>query len=299
VVATFGGLISSPLRPYFDGTVNGTTVNYITNTNAQAGLVASLVAFFGQAAVLRCTDSGFLPYTGQNMRDAHRSFKVGPGEFNTFNMILLSVLTTAGVSAADVAAISSVLESTRGDICNNCGGSTDPVPVRTFVLQVVPKSNHPWTDGNVNVGFQVDGTEGASITLQPGSLYAFQNSEPACRHPVYISTSDQGASLGEITAGVAYPGNNPLQSCQGRILYFTPSQSQVGQQLYYQCQFHTRMGGPIFIGASPTTSAGSGTSGTQAATGTSTGEPLVPSIAHYAVPGLLLVALCLFSLLAF
>jgi len=236
------------------------------------------------------------------MRQTHQAFKVGPGEFNTFNDVLIGVASSAGVSSADTTAVRTVLESTRGDICNTaCSG--DPVPETIFVLNTQPKSAHPWTDGNT-VGFKIDGVEGGGVTLQPGKLYGFQNMAP-CAHPLYISLSDQGAGASEVPSGLSYPNGNPFGACNGATLFFTPEASQVGTQLYYQCQVHLRMGGPVTIGSAPSTSVASSSGASSGATsGASSGTPTTGSTTAaedsssvIAVPAFFFLAMCLFFLL--
>jgi len=197
VTATFQGLTASTLLPYFNGTVPGTH-NFIVDATRRGNLVAGLVAFFGGA--LGCSDNGFPTYTGGDMNTTHRPFPVGPGEFDLFNTILLGVLRTNGVAPGDVAAVSGVLESQRTAVCNQCG-RTDPQP--SFILNVVPKVLHPWTDGFPS-GFKIDGVEGGNVTLQVGNTYGFQNMG-GCAHPLFISTSDQGAGASPLTSGVVFP----------------------------------------------------------------------------------------------
>jgi hypothetical protein len=238
------------------------------------------------------------------MRAAHQSFKVGPGEFSTFNDVLIGVATAAGVSAADTTAVRNVLESTRGDICNTpactggsstSGGTSGPIqPTTTFVLNVQPKSSHPWTDGNT-VGYKIDGVEGGGVTLTAGRLYGFQNMAP-CAHPVYISTSDQGAGSAEVPDGLSYPGGNPFGGCNGATVFFTPTTAQIGTALYYQCQVHLRMGGPLtIVGPGGTATSSSSTSG--GVSGTSTTGEEVPGSGAFAAPAFILLAMCLFFML--
>jgi hypothetical protein len=239
---------SSTLVGFFDGTVPAGSTDFTTNTAAATALSNSLVAFFG--AALSCTDPGFPVYNGGTMKAVHANMPIGLKEFNTFNSALLGVLASAGVAQGDLDAVKAVLESTKGDICNqpDCLGLP---PTTTFVLQVAPKNAHPWKGQGYPDGFVVDGTEGPILTLQVGKSYTFQNNAP-CIHPLYISSSDQGAGAGEVTAGVTFPNGDNLGTCGGKQLVFTPQASQNGQTLYYQCQAHVKMGYQLQIGTGGT-----------------------------------------------
>jgi hypothetical protein len=188
------------------------------------------------------------------MTAVHRNMPIGKAEFEFFNAKVVEVLRESGVTQADQLAVGGVLESLRRAICNglDCFGAQGI----NFVLDVVPKSNHPWTDGFPS-GYKVDGVQGRTVALAVGTTYRFTNLG-TCQHPLYISSSDQGSGAGAITVGVNYPGNNQFGTCNGAFLDFTPQASQNGQTLYYQCQNHARMGGPLLIGtqAPPLTTGG-------------------------------------------
>jgi hypothetical protein len=248
---------------FFDGHIPAGSTNFTDPANgAKLGALAGgLVAFFGTA--LGCTDSGFPTYTGGDMKTVHSAMPIGLKEFNTFNGALLSVLRTAGMSQPDLDAVNAVLQSTKGDICNQAD-CKPTVPGETFVVGTAPKVNHPFVNQGFATGFVVDGTEGRELTLQVGTPYTFQ-SNAACIHPLYISTSADGAGAGEVTAGVTYPGGDNLGVCQGKSLVFVPQPSQDGMLLYYQCGAHLKMGYKINIGT-PTT-------GASTASTVSTGTP--------------------------
>jgi truncated hemoglobin YjbI len=258
VSKTFEAALGSPtLVGFFDGTVPAGSTDFTTNQAAATALSNSLVAFFG--AALSCTDPGFPTYTGGTMKAVHANMPIGLKEFNTFNSALLGVLASAGVAQNDLDAVNAVLQSTKADICNqpDCLGLP---PTTTFVLQVAPKNAHPWKGQGYPDGFVVDGTEGPILTLQVGKSYTFQNNAP-CIHPLYISSSDQGAGAGEVTAGVTFPNGDNLGTCGGKQLVFTPQASQNGMTLYYQCQAHVKMGYQLQIGTGSVT--GGVTAGTQ------------------------------------
>jgi len=294
VTNTFVALINSPLRSYFNASVRGTTKNFITDLTRQGQLVNGLVSFFGQAAVLSCTDVGFPAYTGADMTATHIAFPIGPGEFDLFNTLLLGVARSAGVVQSDLTAIGAVLESTRPAVCNQCGApstSTGSQPNNgppPFVLYVVPKVNHPWTDGFPS-GFKIDGTEGGAVNLTVGVQYGFQNMG-GCAHPLFISTSDQGAGLSPVTTGVIFPQGNQFGACGGQVLFFTPDASMQNTRLFYQCQNHMRMGGPINIG-NPGNPSGTSAAVTLTGSATTSGEQ---SYAAVVVPSIVLALLLVF-----
>jgi len=55
-------------------------------------------------------------YTGGSMAAVHSRMGINNNEFDFFVTVLLGVLTKSGVTAADVATVKNVLESTRGSI---------------------------------------------------------------------------------------------------------------------------------------------------------------------------------------
>jgi len=120
VVATFGAVTAdgTPTKSAFDGSVCN-SINYIGNSQATGQLAGSLVAFFGQAGVLGCSDPTFPAYTGNpSMADVHRKFPINLATFNFFNNALLGVLNGAGVTQADQNAVNAVLQTTQPAICN-------------------------------------------------------------------------------------------------------------------------------------------------------------------------------------
>jgi len=121
VTSTVNAVVASgtPTLPFFDGTVPTGSFNYVANGTAVGILIGKLVGFFGQYAVLGCSDSTVPPYTGNpNMQIVHQNMPITLGVFNFFNNALLNVLTVAGVTPADVAAVNAILQSTRPFICN-------------------------------------------------------------------------------------------------------------------------------------------------------------------------------------
>jgi hypothetical protein len=142
VVGTFGRLIDESLtpnlRPYFNGTLDSGK-DFIDNSANQASLVNRLVTFFGQAAILNCTDGSVGAYVGNpNMKTVHQNMPIGVSQFNAFNDRLIYVLNAAGVTTADQAAVRGVLDSTKGDICNqaDCESDSSSKSAATFLAPV-------------------------------------------------------------------------------------------------------------------------------------------------------------------
>lgn len=117
----------------------------------------------------------------------------------------------------------------------------------TLIATVQMKSNaHPWFGMGSPFGYAIHGQEGRPLTLTAGQTYTIVN-EASCEHPLYISSSAIGAGQGIVEEGVVYPNNNPRAVCNGTSLKFTPTSSQIGQPLWYQCTNHAQMGGTITI----------------------------------------------------
>jgi len=118
VNGTVLGLVApnAPTRKYFDGRKPPGSLNFLDprNVGALIRLKNSLVKFF--YGPLGCTDRPILNYTGGSMKGAHAAMGITSDDFTFFVDTLLGVLSKAGVTAADVKTVKSVLESTRGDI---------------------------------------------------------------------------------------------------------------------------------------------------------------------------------------
>jgi len=117
VTGTFGKITapSSPILKFFNGVQPPGSTDYLNkNKDALAGLVHGLVTFFGGA--LGCQDGTVSKYGGPSMRDVHKLMGIHNAEFNFFNIQLLEVLRSAGVSRPDRMAVDKVLNTTRTDI---------------------------------------------------------------------------------------------------------------------------------------------------------------------------------------
>ncbi len=114
-----------------------------------------------------------------------------------------------------------------------------------FVVTLVEKDKrHPWFGKGLvgrghEIAFAVDGVPGKELTLVRGQTYQFEiRSDPL--HDFYLSTSAVGRGRGVLADGV--DGNFTFDG----TVTFTPT-AQTPDVVYYQCQNHTYMGGPIFI----------------------------------------------------
>jgi len=117
VTGVFGKITapSTPTLKFFNGVQPPGSTDYLNrNKNALPGLVNGLVTFFGQA--LGCHDGTIAKYGGGTMKQVHGSMGVNTMAFNFFNFKVIDVLRAAGVAAADLTAVHSLLNSTKGDI---------------------------------------------------------------------------------------------------------------------------------------------------------------------------------------
>ena len=140
-----------------------------------------------------------------------------------------------------------VVKRPDGSRLFGCCGVTQKPTEATFDVNVATKTTqHPWYGQGSMLGYVVNGEQGRTVNLKANKSYVFTN-HGSCDHPFYISTSDVGAGQGEVTEGVS--SEDILRVCDGSSLTFIPTSSQVGQQLYYQCRVHEKMGGPIHVSA--------------------------------------------------
>ena len=112
----------------------------------------------------------------------------------------------------------------------------------TFQVFVVANTDHPDPGAHFEV-FEVDGVQGAELTLERGKTYIFQMNNTPALHPFFISTSDVGGDLGasEWTDGVT--GN--FATGNDVVTFVVPVIAP--DLLYYQCSNHLIMGWKLNI----------------------------------------------------
>jgi hypothetical protein len=95
----------------------------------------------------------------------------------------------------------------------------------------------------VTVGavYSINGVAQAPVTLVRGTTYTFQMVDVIFIHPFYMSTSASGGGLEMYTEGVS-----PTSVSGNEVMTFAVPPN-APSQLYYQCQAHTGMGGPINV----------------------------------------------------
>jgi len=117
VTATFGRITrpSSPILKFFNGVQPPGSIDYVNKNKDQLpALVDGLNTFFG--AALGCGDGTVGKYTGPKIKTVHEKMGIKFSEFSFFNIQLLQVLKTSGVSFNDLRAVDKVLNNTRDDI---------------------------------------------------------------------------------------------------------------------------------------------------------------------------------------
>jgi hypothetical protein len=72
-------------------------------------VISFLFSFVSGSDVGGCKDDTIPAYKGASMQVIHAGMGVTDQVFDTFNKLLLGILTTSGVSQADAAAVGSVL----------------------------------------------------------------------------------------------------------------------------------------------------------------------------------------------
>jgi len=113
VNGTVGKIVSakSPIKVYFDGTKPPGSTNYLQDADALAGLIKSLVSFFGDA--LSCPDGTIAPYSGPKMDKVHQRLGISIHESTFFNDQVIAVLAGFGVEESDQVAVRITLNTLR------------------------------------------------------------------------------------------------------------------------------------------------------------------------------------------
>jgi hypothetical protein len=154
---TITNIAGSSLKRFFDGSIAGTT-NFLGNATAAGILKAHLAQFFGQAALLNCTDNSVPAYQGNpNMQAVHAKFQISLADSILFNQLLISAAASVGVNAADADKVRIMLSSVRYDICNT-GNTCNPGSICDKYSIALNNTN------NGLLGAVVDGTVGKVTT---------------------------------------------------------------------------------------------------------------------------------------
>jgi len=116
-----------------------------------------------------------------------------------------------------------------------------------FIFGCSGSSNSPTTGSsasftvtapNAPSSYNINGTEGATLTLQRGQTYTFAVN--ATGHPFYIMTTPGINTANAYSSGVT---NNGIQN--GTLTFAVPSNAP--NTLYYDCSVHSAMVGTINI----------------------------------------------------
>jgi len=157
---------TSPIKIFFDGTQPAGSLNFLDPANGAAltALENGLVAFFGMAGVLGCTDEGYPTYTGGTLASIHQPMMINDTQFDFFVTSLLNVLTADKVAAGDVAAVNAVLQTTRSAIVF-AASTTSTGSSGTTTTGGNNPTPEPTVDGNNPALYQPS-------TLTPGAVAA-------------------------------------------------------------------------------------------------------------------------------
>ncbi len=104
--------------------------------------------------------------------------------------------------------------------------------------------SYPNYENAHHVVYTIDGEQGKPLVLHRGKTYTFDVNTPG--HPFFLTTEQGGANnySGEITEGV---DNSRVQ--EGTLTFTV--QQDLPDEIYYECGFHTNMGGVITVADSP------------------------------------------------
>eukprot|EP01128_Nolandella_sp_AFSM9_P007253 TRINITY_DN3920_c0_g2_i1.p1 TRINITY_DN3920_c0_g2~~TRINITY_DN3920_c0_g2_i1.p1 ORF type:complete len:636 (+),score=216.92 TRINITY_DN3920_c0_g2_i1:62-1909(+) len=131
-----------------------------------------------------------------------------------------------------------------------CVALSMAITVNVAVTSQTKTNGHPsfGAAGGINTGYALDGIEGATITVSPGTLIVFDTTALTALHPIYITSDSEGGRDGKdaITEGVAVEGGGGIESAfGGNNLNFTVPAG--ANTYYYHCVYHRFMGFKIEV----------------------------------------------------
>jgi len=112
-------------------------------------------------------------------------------------------------------------------------------------------SAHPYFSYSPFQVYEIDGVQGAELTLIRGETYYFTMDNVLFFHPFYLSTDmfggQSGSFVGQVTTGVTnLDAVGTYSATNNQTIAFTPNSSHA-DTLYYQCGNHMYMGYRIII----------------------------------------------------
>ena len=112
-------------------------------------------------------------------------------------------------------------------------------------------SAHPYFSYGPFQVYEIDGVQGAELTLIRGETYYFTMDNVLFFHPFYLSTDmfggQSGSFVGQVTTGVSnLDAVGTYSATNNQTIAFTPNSSHA-DTLYYQCGNHMYMGYRLII----------------------------------------------------
>jgi hypothetical protein len=242
-----GLLGNATTLPFFNGATPTGSTDFTKGGPALSKLTNGLITFFGQYAVLGCTDGTIGKYTGLALDVIHQPMIISGLVFDSFNQILLKVTASAGVTAPDNAAILSVLETTRVAVVKQATVPTAPSGggpgggSRTYEVGCGP-APLVCGGGGVYSLTQTLPTRGPTlgdpdITCFAGEVITFSFPTALPTHPFQIIDN----------TGAPYPGSPSRFSSTGSVSFACTSAMSTSPA-YYTCLNHGGLPGAAMTG---------------------------------------------------
>jgi len=244
-------------RPFFDGTT-GISVNFTDPANAVAltKLTNGLITFFGQFAVLGCTDGTIPLYPDGPLDRIHQPLNINNTVFDQFNTLLVAVAANRGVTGPDQQAILAILQSTRQQIVKQFGPPpTSGAPIgpsnKKYEISCGPPPLFCGGGGVYSVRMlepvlEPTPTADEDIVCFVGDMVTLNFPQALPGHPFQLI--DQ--------SGNDYPGAPTAFTSQGD-LQFTCTNAMISNPAFYTCTIHgggpppTPMSGRILVSTAP------------------------------------------------